>query len=432
MRPEDVQALFDKANELLDAGKAAETLRCLDGVEEQLSDEEDQIECGALQAWAMSELGRHREALERIEPLLDEHEDSPRLLSTLGVLLSNCGRLVEACETLERALELDDDDDSTVANLGLVYEKLHEYERAMTLYDQAIEKGGQIDWLLQRKASVLGELNRPQEAISALRRYLSLAPDDDAQWINLAIMYSDADDFAAAAQCFREAERIAPDSPSLRLNWGVTAVRAKDIALAREQLAYSERLEPEGARPRLLRAYILEEQGEEQAAWEQYRDALSRARADDGDELAYALEMAMDFAARHGMKAECRRLFRDAYSANACTMELCEPYRELFGEALDKGAWFSITVEADYRGGLNEVLDGEAPEGAAPTRFLRAYQVVARDRDDALTLLRETLESLGEKNLVVREFLSEESLENTFSGTYEIEPDALVFVEDSR
>ncbi len=432
MRPEDVQALFDKANDLLDAGKAAETLRCLEGVEDQLTDDDDRIELGALQSWALSELGRHREALERIEPMIEEFDDSPRLLSTLGVVLSNSGRLIEACEALERALELDEDDESTVANLGLVYEKLYEYERALGLYDQAIEKGGQIDWLLRRKAAVLTELNRPTEAITALRRYLSLAPDDEAQWIDLAILYSDQDDFDSAGQCFREAERIAPDSPGLRLNWGVTAVRAKDLRLAQLQLAYLERLEPDGARPRLLRAYILEEQSQDQEAWAQYSDALSRARGEEGDELAYALEMAMDFAARHEMAADCRRLFREAYAANCCSMEFCEPYRELFGEPLEKGVWYSITVEADYRGGLNEVTDGGDPEGATPTRFLRAYQIVARDRDDALTLLRETLEELGETNLVIREFLNEEPLENTHTGVYEIEPDALVFAEDSR
>src|SRR5262249_11688354 len=152
-----------------------------------------------------------------------------------------------------------------------------------------------VDWLLQRKAAVLSEIGDVKAAKSSLRRYLSLVDDDANEWVSLAILHSDDDEFDLANQCYREAERIAPDSVSLRLNWGVTAVRGGDLATARQQLKYLERLDPDSSRPLLLQAFILEETKNVDAALEAYDQAIAAVRAQDHEELLYALEMAMDF-----------------------------------------------------------------------------------------------------------------------------------------
>ncbi len=428
MQPHDLDAVFEQANRHLEAGKPEDALRCLAPIEGALLEVDDRIEWTALSAWALTELGRHREALDRLEPLLAEFEESARLLGALGVVFSNMGRLEDACEVLEHAQELDPEDHSLVANLGLVYEKLNQFENALSRYDEALARGGEVDWLLQRRAAVQTELGDDRGAAATIKRYLSLAPDDDAQWINLAILYSDQDDFTSAFACFAEAARVAPDSPLLRLNWGVTAVRAKRVDVAREQLEVLNRIDPGSSRPILLQAFILEEEGGLDAARAEYRRALAACAPGDDAERTYALEMAMDFAARHELLDECDALFAQAYRENACTLELCEPYREVKGEPLDRGSWFSVTIEADYRAGLCEIADTETAEPQGPpTRYQRVFQVVARDRDDALTSIRNVLDQNGETNAVIREFLNEESLENTHSGIYEIERDSLVF-----
>lgn len=445
MASEDIQKALDEANELLEAGKPAETLRRLDKIEEAIFESDLRIECGSLRGWALAELGKIEEALEALDLLIEEYPDSARLLSVLGVVLSQDGNLELACDALEEAVAIDDEDEVAVANLALVYERLRDYPRALELYDRAIELGVDIDWLLQRKAETLAEFGRFGEAKSCLRRYLSLAPEDAEQWISLAILHCDDEEYEQASACYQAACRVTPKATSLHLNWGVTAVRFGDLTEAEKRLAQLGRIEPGGSRYALLGAMIKQERGhrasknakqaEAADAFEQaeraYADALARVDRSDYGEHCYTLEMAMDFHARVQQHERCEALFEQAYAANACSVELCEAYREAAGTPAGKFTWYSMMIEADYRDGLHEVLDRAADPPTRRARFLRNVQVVARDRDDAVALALGLVERMGEKNAAIREFVSEEPISDTQTGLYEIERDSLVFGPES-
>jgi tetratricopeptide (TPR) repeat protein len=430
MESDDVQSVLNRANEFLEAGRPEESLRCLAALENALFEPDERVEWAALKAWALSELGRGNDALDVLEPMLGEFPQSARLHGTLGVVLSNDGDLDEACDALEQAVALDEADEVALANLGLVYEKLRQYEHAFELYNQAIEMGAEIDWLLQRTAAVQAELGDLAAARSTLKRYLSLVPEDADQWIALAILHSDDLEFDQAFRCYRAAEQVAPDSAALRLNWGVTAVRAHQADAAQRQLRYLERLEPDSSRRVLLEAFIHEEQGRLDQALQGHVDALARVRREDRCELTYALEMAMDFFARHQRRGPCEQLMEQAYILNACTVEICEAYREITGKLVKPAHWYSLILEADYRAGLEEVLDPGDAVNRPYSRFLRNYQIVARNHDEAVLLAMQFARRMGEMNVQVREFVSEEEIAPAHLGVYEVERESLVFVSD--
>lgn len=431
MGPEETDALLERAGRLLEAGKAAACLECLDGLVGGLLEGEDQVEWASLRAWALTELGRDEEALELLDGALAEFPDSSRLLGTLGVVLSNGEDLEDACEALERAVDVNPRDEVALANLALVYEKLRDYPRAADLYDRALNLGADIDWVLQRKAAVLTEDGRYADAKATAKRYLSLVPEDAAQWIALGILHSDDEEYDEAFSCYQAAEKLEPESASLRLNWGVTAVRAQDLEMAYRQLAHLKEIEPRSTRWWLLRAFIFEEEGALDKAQQIYERALRRKIADRA-ELTYVLEMAMDFFSRQRAAEACAALLKRAYMANACTVELCEAYREAVGEYVERAQWFSVAVEADYRGGLVEVRDRYDSPDQLYTRFVRDFQVIARNHDEALSLVTDLTRAMGESNATVREFTGREHVADTHTGIYEVAAESFVYADDDE
>jgi Flp pilus assembly protein TadD len=431
MSEDDVQRVLEQADELLARARPTEALRCLDGLAAAALGDDQRVEYVALRALALADLCQYDDALEAVDALIHTHPAAARLHAARGVVLSAAGDLESAREALETAGSLDGDDEVVLANLALIYERLLEPEKALRLYDRLIEQGVDLDWLLLRRAAVQADAGNTTEAKATLRRYLSLAPDDVSAWVTLAILHSDDEEFDQAFRCYRSAEQVAPDSALLRFNWGVSAVRAGRAEEAETQLAYLRRVEVDGARPRLLKAFLLEESGDVAEATRGYDDALRHARPDDREELTYTLEMAMDFFARQKWRRRCETLLTRAYAANACTAELCELFRELTGKPLRRASWFSVLVEADYRRGLIEVVRRGTDKAGPFNRFLRAYQVVAADRDDAVATALEFARRMGETGAIVRE-MAEEPIEDDFTGIYEVEERAVVFHADAR
>jgi tetratricopeptide (TPR) repeat protein len=335
--------------------------------------------------------------------------------------------LDEARMELEEAFALEPENDVALANLAFVYEKMRDYEQALELYERAIMMGVDIDWALQRKAAVETELGEYEGARQTLQRYLSLAPDDGAQWVALGILHSDDEQYDAALDCYRRAEELLSDTEWLNLNWGVTAVRAGRLAEAEQRLDALRAQTKHSPRTPLLEAFIVEERGDLDEARVLYETALQRTDPEDVEDFSYTHEMAIDFFARRGPATRCDELFETAYRANALSVELCEAYREARHPHADEAHWFSVLVEAQYRPGLVEVVERGLGLDEQPNRFLRNFQVIAHDRDDAIALVRSTAERFGEKDIQVREFVADEPVEDSHLGIYEIERRSFVF-----
>ncbi|MDX2198501.1 MAG: tetratricopeptide repeat protein [Phycisphaerae bacterium] len=435
MDGENYEELFEQTAKLLDEGKFEEALQALDRFPQPLEEAEDRIEWVAMRGWALAELHRAEEALEMIEPLMEEFPEAPRLLATLGVVLMNCDRVDEALAKLEQAYEVDPDDELILVNLAMAYERVREYRRAIALYDQAIDKGVSLDWALQQKAAVLADSGMFEEAVGTWRRYLSLVPDDAYAWMELANAYADMQQYPSACGAFEQAAKLKPDEPEIHINWGFALTESGDAAGARAQLEKVRELEKRTPRLQLLEASVLECEGHARLAEQTYERVLAEVEPEAEADHSVALELAMDFYARHRNRKRCDELLRRAYVENACSVGLCEAYREIETRFAKRAYWVSMIIEADFRTGLRTPSRRAAAApparvigagGAKARRYRRNFKVVARDRDDAVAMVLDFAAKMGEKHARVREIVHEETLDDTYTGLYEIDRDCVL------
>ncbi len=127
---------------------------------------------------ALSDAGRHQEALAVLERSLGLDDNEPKTLETLGVVTLRTQRPAAAKRWLERALELNDNLPFSWNTLGVVHAYQGETAAAMDAWDKAVELDPrQYDALynLGMTAARLGETGRARRA---LERYVASAPPE--------------------------------------------------------------------------------------------------------------------------------------------------------------------------------------------------------------------------------------------------------------
>ncbi|MDR0809222.1 MAG: tetratricopeptide repeat protein [Gemmobacter sp.] len=127
-------------------------------------------------AFALSDLGRHDEAVRIFEPWFVKNQKDHAVVNQMGVLLKRTGQLHRAARVLDVARKLRPQVLSPWQNLGNVYELLGDHVKAVTCYRGALKiepKSAELWRLLGRELSILGQWDG---AIECLRRALSLAP----------------------------------------------------------------------------------------------------------------------------------------------------------------------------------------------------------------------------------------------------------------
>jgi predicted O-linked N-acetylglucosamine transferase (SPINDLY family) len=129
-------------------------------------------------ALALSELGRHSEAVEAYKPCFAKNRKDAEVVNLMGVLLKRAGRLGKAAEVLELGRRLRPDAVGPWQNLGNVHDLLGRHDKATFYYRGALKiapNSPELWQLLGRELIALGQM---AEAAESLRRALSLAPDN--------------------------------------------------------------------------------------------------------------------------------------------------------------------------------------------------------------------------------------------------------------
>jgi tetratricopeptide (TPR) repeat protein len=211
-----VQATYDEALGLLQAGKSADALTVIDAaIKKGIRDSS----LYNLHGLAASELGRNAEAQQSFQTVIRLSPKSATGYNNLGVLFSKLGRNQDAATNFREAHLLEPKNFTALLGLGTSLAALHKNDEAAKYLEKAWDiRPGDFqtgyEWahaLLEAKQSaaarkVLSKITAPQESDSAVK-YYSLA----------GAIAESLNDTTAAAQAYRQAYAIDPSSYDIYL-----------------------------------------------------------------------------------------------------------------------------------------------------------------------------------------------------------------------
>lgn len=145
------------------------------------------------------------------------------------------GRLGDAEYLYRQILQANPRHADALHGLGMLALQSGHREAAEDLITQAIKLKPSAEFRLTL-ANAWIALNRPRDAVDAVRTVLSARGNDPAAWQTLGHALSDSGQAEEAVTAYRNALRLRPDLPDIRNNLGSALRQAGDLAAAEAEL----------------------------------------------------------------------------------------------------------------------------------------------------------------------------------------------------
>jgi tetratricopeptide (TPR) repeat protein/DNA-binding winged helix-turn-helix (wHTH) protein len=155
------------------------------------------------------------EAEERYRQAIGRHPGDWSAYNELGFFLYRSGRYTEAAKEYEYVVALDRDNSLGWGNLGAAYMMAGDFESALSTYQRALEIAPR-QMIYANLGLMYYYLDRPAQAIEALRKSVELSPNDHLAWSNLGDALWMGSQVEESRSAFQTAEGLA--SAALEVN----------------------------------------------------------------------------------------------------------------------------------------------------------------------------------------------------------------------
>ncbi|HPA80909.1 MAG TPA: sulfatase-like hydrolase/transferase [Thermoanaerobaculales bacterium] len=255
--------------------------------------------------------GRTAEAKSLLDEYLREHPDSTPALITMAGILSEEGKHEEVVALAKRILAVDPKNAEAYALMAAAHMDEGDHAAALPLLEKAVE----IQPKLTRNRLNLAVANINLGHLSEAENQLDVIVDERPKFplahFHLGLVYEEEGRLPEARAAYAEEVELFPNNMPARFNLGNVLLALGDAAGAERELQTLIEKTPESAKPYLLLARVLLQQGRELAEVERLaRDGLARAEADDLKVLGYYI--LADVYSRQGRQAELERALRQA------------------------------------------------------------------------------------------------------------------------
>jgi tetratricopeptide (TPR) repeat protein len=228
-----------------------------------------------IQAW-WAQCGEIHLALKNFERAWECFAHTDDLASLIGAARAALAlnRNNDAQEKILAALHLNSDNADALLLLAEVYMRRADYDNALSAYGTAANVADDPRIALTAQATLLLDLDQPMKAAGALKRVLTLDPEDDEAMGMLSDALAQAKRVDEAIEAAQHANRVAPHKTShlLRLGKLFNGVGQLDVALAHLQNA--REFEPGNAEIARELGLVYERRSQPHRALELYQELI--------------------------------------------------------------------------------------------------------------------------------------------------------------
>jgi predicted Zn-dependent protease len=173
-----------------------------------------------------------------------------------GMLLAKADKYSDAAGCFQRAKRGRADAYPAAYNEAFSYLQAGQFQNVVEAVNQDFNEGFERGELLNLQAFAYLRLNRVQDAYNALRKAVRLAPSDESNYIDLANMCLDHDNFDLAVDILNIGLKNVPDSARLRIHRGAMLAMSGKLPDAESDFQFAAELSPETGLPQVALSLI--------------------------------------------------------------------------------------------------------------------------------------------------------------------------------
>jgi len=243
--PYPYQHLFDYLDNRSQLAPGARTQLDLDELNEQVKKHPDQPQNLYLLAEAYLKSAKLEEARATIAQLDKISAGDYRTLSGTGVLLARYHLYDDAVQHFQAALQANPGSDEVKFDLANAYFRKRLYPQAQSTIIEISPEGQKDDAYLSLLGDIYAHLGDATRAAEIFNSAINRNPDNDQNYLSLALLELRANDIAAAKQTLSKGQARIPGSGKLFWGMGLTSALEGKNAQAAQQFERAVDLLPE-------------------------------------------------------------------------------------------------------------------------------------------------------------------------------------------
>jgi len=189
--------------------------------------------------------GKTEDARKTIEDLDKLSANDFRTLNGTGVLLARYHLYDQAIEHFRSAIQANPNSDELKFNLANAYFQKRQFSEALDVANQMSEAGRKDDSYLTLMGDIYSHLGDTAHASDIFQNAIARNPDNDQNYLSLALIDLRENDIAAAQQTLAKGQSRIPGSGKLYWGLGLTSAMAGNLEQAGSRFERAVDLMPE-------------------------------------------------------------------------------------------------------------------------------------------------------------------------------------------